>query len=116
MKSRRSHLLRLIVGLGLLVILILPIQLLIGNLASSLPTGLAVGIGFIAWFGGTVVGTHFIVKQLGEAFGLLNVLENPDCQPRRNRLPGYHHRPANGDHDRRGLFRCRCARAACGDG
>ncbi len=45
-----------------------------------------------------------------------HVRENPDRQPRRDRLPDHQDRAAHGHRDRRGLFRGRRGRAACRNG
>ena len=42
-----------------------------------------------------------------------HVQENPDCQPRRNRLPRHQDRAQDGHQDRRRLFRGRPRRAPC---
>lgn len=60
----RFQALKLIVGLGLLLLLILPTEFLIGYLVFIMPAWIAVGIGIIAWIGGTIFGTLLIARNL----------------------------------------------------
>ena len=60
----RYQISRLIVGLSLLILLILPTELLIGYLTLVMPAGIAVGIGMIGWLGVTIFGTHLIMAKL----------------------------------------------------
>ena len=60
----RYQISRLVVGLGLLILLILPVELLIGYLTLVVPGWIGVGIGIIAWLGGTMFGTQLIIEKL----------------------------------------------------
>jgi hypothetical protein len=60
----RYQISRLIVGFGLLILLILPTEFLIGYLTSVMPTAIAVGIGLLAWIGGTMLATQLIIEKL----------------------------------------------------
>ena len=60
----RYQISRLIVGLSLLIVLILPAELLMGYLTLVMPVGIAVGVGIIAWLGGAMFVTHLIIEKL----------------------------------------------------
>jgi membrane associated rhomboid family serine protease len=60
----RYQMLRLMVGLPLLIVLMFLAYALIGHLTAAIPAGIAVGIGILAWIGGTMFGTHLIAKSL----------------------------------------------------
>ena len=59
----RYQISRLIVGFILLIVLILPVELLIGYLTLVIPAGIAVGLGIIAWLGATMFVTHLKSKS-----------------------------------------------------
>ena len=60
----RYQISRLIVGLSLLILLILPVECLIGYLTLVVPGIIAVGIGLLAWLGGATFGAQLIIEKL----------------------------------------------------
>ena len=60
----RYQISRLIVGLCLLILLILPVEFLIGYLTLVMPGVIAVAIGLLAWLGGAMFGAQLIIEKL----------------------------------------------------
>ena len=60
----RYQISRLIVALSLLLLLTLPTELLIGYLTVVMPAAIAVGMGLLAWLGGTLFATQLIIEKL----------------------------------------------------
>jgi len=54
------------VGLGILILLILPAEVLIGHLASLMPAGLAVIIVGAAMFCGVISGTRILAAKISK--------------------------------------------------
>ena len=66
MSSKRFQIARLLAGFILLIVLALPTQLLVGILASYIPTGLALAVGVIALLCAVIFGSRPIAEKLSK--------------------------------------------------